>query len=103
MVRPIEAPSVVPSAVHPAPDAQPAQDEEVLPTPNTLAASGTMLPEMHLDIHVYAAKPVDRFVFVNMRKYTEGQTLKEGPKLERITPDGAVLIHQGLRFLLPRQ
>jgi general secretion pathway protein B len=101
MVRPIEAPSVAPAQT--ASGAQSAQDQEVLPTPNTLAASGTMLPEMHLDIHVYAAKPADRFVFVNMQKYTEGQTLKEGPKLERITPDGAVLNHQGLRFLLPRQ
>ena len=103
MVRPIDAPAVAPAAVRPAPEAQPAQDQEVLPTPNTLAASGTILPEMHLDIHVYAAKPADRFVFVNMQKYTEGQTLKEGPKLERITPDGAVLNHQGMRFLLPRQ
>lgn len=103
MVRPIEAPSVAPAAVQPAPQTQAARDQEVLPTPTSLAASGTALPDMHLDIHVYAPKPADRFVFVNMRKYTEGQTLKEGPTLERITPDGAVLNHQGLRFLLPRQ
>jgi general secretion pathway protein B len=100
MVRPIEAPAVAPALAQPAPQAQ---DEEVLPTSSSLAASGTVLPDMHLDIHVYAAQAADRFVFVNMRKYTEGQTLKEGPKLERITPDGAILNHQGLRFLLPRQ
>lgn len=100
MVRPIEAPAVAPAPVL---STQVAQDQEVLPTPQTLAASGTVLPDMHLDIHVFAAKPADRFVFVNMRKYTEGQTLKEGPRLERITPDGAILNHQGLRFLLPRQ
>lgn len=100
MVRPIEAPAVAPAPTQPTPVAQ---DQELLPTPTTLAASGTALPDMHLDIHVFAAKPADRFVFVNMRKYTEGQTLKEGPKLERITPDGAVLNQQGLRFLLPRQ
>jgi general secretion pathway protein B len=102
MVRPIEAPAVAPAPARQAPDAQAAQSQEVLPTPMTLAASGTTLPEMHLDIHVYSAKPAERFVFVNMRKYTEGQTLKEGPTLERITPDGAVLNQQGLRFLLPR-
>jgi len=100
MVRPIEAPAVAPA---PAQAAQPAQDQEVLPTPNDLAAGGTALPDLHLDIHVYSAKPADRFVFVNMRKYTEGQALKEGPTLERITPDGAVLNQHGLRFLLPRQ
>lgn len=102
MVRSIEAPAVAPAAVRSA-QTQLQQDQEVLPTPTTLAASGTVLPDMHLDIHVYAAAPADRFVFVNMRKYTEGQALKEGPTLERITPEGAVLNHQGLRFLLPRQ
>jgi general secretion pathway protein B len=104
LVRPIEAPAVTPATIPPqAQSAQPAQDEEVLPTPNDLAASGTSLPELHLDIHVYSARPADRFVFVNMRKYTEGQALKEGPTLERITAEGAVLNHQGLRYLLPRQ
>jgi general secretion pathway protein B len=102
MVRQIEAPAVAPAPVRSA-QTQLERDQEVLPTPGTLAASGTVLPDMHLDIHVYAAKPADRFVFVNMRKYTEGQTLKEGPTVERITADGAVLNHQGLRFLLPRQ
>jgi general secretion pathway protein B len=102
MVRPIQAPAVAPASVPPQPEAQPAQDE-VLPTPMDLAASGTSLPELHLDIHVYSAKPAERFVFVNMRKYTEGQALKEGPTLERITSDGAILNQHGLRFLLPRQ
>ena len=83
-------------------EAQAAQDE-VLPTATDLAASGKALPELHLDIHVYSGKPAERFVFVNMRKYTEGKALKEGPTLERITSEGAVLNHQGLRFLLPRQ
>jgi general secretion pathway protein B len=103
MVRPIEPPAVAPAAIQAAPQAQVAQDQEVLPTPQSLAASGAALPDMHLDIHVYAPKPADRFVFVNMRKYTEGQALKEGPTLERITPDGAILNQHGLRFLLPRQ
>jgi len=103
LVRPIEAPAVAPATIPPQAPAQAAQDQEVLPTPMDLAASGTALPELHLDIHVYSAKPADRFVFVNMRKYTEGQVLKEGPTLERITSEGAVLNHQGLRYLLPRQ
>jgi general secretion pathway protein B len=102
MVRPIQAPAVAPATIPAQGAAQPAQDE-VLPTQADLAASGTVLPDLHLDIHVYSAKPAERFVFVNMRKYTEGQALKEGPTLERITTDGAILNHHGLRFLLPRQ
>ena len=74
LVRPIDAPSVAPAAVPAQPQAQ-TQSEEVLPTQMDLAAGGTALPEMHLDIHVFAARPADRFVFVNMQKYTEGQAL----------------------------
>jgi general secretion pathway protein B len=103
LVRPIQAPAVAPATVPAQAAAQPAEDPEVLPTPMDLASSGTSLPELHLDIHVYSAKPAERFVFVNMRKYTEGQALKEGPTLERITADGAILNQHGLRFLLPRQ
>ena len=102
LVRPIEAPAVAPATIPPQTQAQ-AAPEEILPTQMDLAAGGTSLPEMHLDIHVYSGKPAERFVFVNMRKYTEGQALKEGPTLERITTDGAILNHHGLRFLLPRQ
>ena len=102
MVRPIQAPAVAPATIPPQAEAQAAPDE-ILPTPMDLAASGTSLPDLHLDIHVYSAKPAERFVFVNMRKYTEGQVLKEGPTLERITSEGAILNHQGLRYLLPRQ
>ncbi|MGO9931357.1 MAG: general secretion pathway protein GspB, partial [Steroidobacteraceae bacterium] len=61
------------------------------------------LPELHLDVHVYATKPADRFVYINMRKYHEGAALQEGPTIERIRRDGVVLQFQGLRFLLPRQ
>lgn len=102
LVRPVEAPAVAPAAVFPSRTAEPAS-AEVLPTPSDLAASGTVLPELHLDIHVYSANPAERFVFVNMRKYAEGQALSEGPMLERITPEGVVLNQRGLRFLLPRQ
>ena len=76
---------------------------ETLPTLDDLTASGTNLPELHLDIHVNAQNPGERFVFVNMRKYVEGETLKEGPTVERITAEGVVLNQRGLRFLLPRQ
>ncbi len=76
---------------------------EALPTHSNLIARGTHLPDMRLDIHVYSPNPQERFVFVNMRKYVEGQATSEGPLLERITAEGAVLNQNGTRFLLPRQ
>jgi len=81
-----------------------AENEEVLPTISEVSLSGSQaLPELHLDVHVYATKPADRFVYINNRKYHEGTKLEEGPTVERIRRDGVVLNDQGIRFLLPRQ
>jgi general secretion pathway protein B len=78
--------------------------EELLPSINEINLTGAQaLPELHLDVHVYATKPSERFVYINMHKYHEGATLQEGPTLERIRRDGVVLNYQGLRFVLPRQ
>jgi general secretion pathway protein B len=84
-------------------DAQ-SDNQEVLPTISEISLSGTQtLPELHLDVHVYATRPAERFVYINMRKYHEGAALQEGPTVERIRRDGVVLNYQGLRFILPRQ
>jgi general secretion pathway protein B len=77
---------------------------EVLPSINEInLADQPALANLHLDVHVYATQPSERFVYINMRKYREGATLAEGPVLERIRRDGVVLSYQGLRFVLPRQ
>ena len=103
MVRPIDAPSVAPLDSGTALQARQSAPNEMLPTLSDLTASGTSLPELHLDIHVHSGKSNERFVFVNMRKYVEGQALTEGPTVEEITTEGVVLNQHGLRFLLPRQ
>ena len=63
---------------------------------------GTALPQLRLDLHVFAARPEERFVMVNMHKLREGDTLPEGVRLDSITPEGAVMTYNGTRFLLPR-
>ncbi len=71
---------------------------------NELRANGTIvLPDLHLDIHVYSEQPEKRFVFVNMSRYREQARLAEGPLIREITPEGVVLEHLGNGFLLPRQ
>jgi general secretion pathway protein B len=65
-------------------------------------ASGTQLPQLRLDLHVFAARPEDRFVLINMHKLREGDTLPEGVRVDSITPEGAVLTFNGSKFLLPR-
>jgi len=64
--------------------------------------AGSNLPQLRLDLHVYAAKPQDRFALINMRKMHEGDTTPEGVRVENITPDGVVMSHNGQKFLLPR-
>jgi hypothetical protein len=44
-----------------------------------------------LDVLVYSAVPAERLVFINGRKYVEGQAVDGETVLEQITPDGAVL------------
>lgn len=91
---------------NPAAEQQPRRQsavEESLPTFNSLRAGGSLqLPDLHLDIHVYSERPAERFVFVNMGKYKEKETLSEGPAVREIIPEGVVLEHRGQRFLLPR-
>ena len=60
------------------------------------------LPPLHLDVHSYSANPANRFVVINMQRYRAGDTLKQGPKLISIVPDGVVLKYHGQEFLLPR-
>jgi general secretion pathway protein B len=95
IVSPIQGPTVEPVRTPPV-------YEENLPTVNDIIASGTQLPPLHLDIHVYANNPSDRFVFLNMKKYREGDTTSEGLLVEAIRRDDVVLSHQGKRFALPR-
>ncbi len=71
-----------------------------IPSRDEVIARGTQLPDLRLDLHVYAPKPADRFVFINMRKLREGESLPEGVRVEEITPGGAELTFRGKRFSL---
>ena len=94
--------TVTPGLISQHPESIP--DKELYPTLLELRASGAAnIPDLHLDIHVYNAAPEDRFVFINMSKYREGEQLPEGPVVASIAPDGVVLGHQGQFFLLPRE
>lgn len=91
----------------PAPATQaPNEAKAAVPT-NTfesMRADGTLnLPDLHLDIHVYSEQSGERFVFINMKKYRENETLSEGPSVREIAPEGVILEHRGNVFLLPRE
>jgi general secretion pathway protein B len=91
------------AAAPPGVSAEQATADARLPRFTDLVLRGELnVPHMHIDIHVFSTVAADRFVFVNMRKYTEGQATQEGPRIERIARDGVVMEHQGTRFFLPR-
>jgi len=71
-----------------------------LPSKDEVLAQGTQLPQLRLDLHVYAIDPAQRFVFINMRKLREGEALPEGVRVEQITKAGAELSYRGTRFTL---
>jgi general secretion pathway protein B len=97
----IDAPPPVPVAA--APTVQQANEDARLPRFADLVVRGELnVPHMHVDIHVFSAVAAERFVFINMRKYGEGQATQEGPRVERITRDGVVMDYQGQRFFLAR-
>jgi general secretion pathway protein B len=115
VAAPVAAPVATPEPA-PAPAAQPAAPAPAALAPAQLATADARLPRfsdlvirgelnvphMHLDIHVYSANTAERFVFINMRRYNEGEATQEGPRVERIVSDGVVMDHQGQRFFLSR-
>ena len=64
--------------------------------------SSAGLPDLHLDLHVFAERPRDRFVMINMHRLGEGDSLPNGVQVDEIRPDGVALSYHGTRFLLPR-
>ena len=78
-------------------------DAVALPNVAMLAAEGVAVPPLRLELHAFSAQPRARFVFINGRKYVEGDRLVEGPLLVAIEPTGAVLSHAGRRFLLVQE
>jgi general secretion pathway protein B len=64
---------------------------------------GGEVPELRLDLHVYADSPQERYALVNMHKVREGGAVPEGPRVVEITRDGVVLEWQGREFMLGRE
>ena len=92
------------SVASPEPAPQPALTiEEGVPSLGQMQAAGLVsVGGLRVDMHVYSGDASKRFVFVNMKKYREGDKLSEGPVVEEITPDGVIMSQQGNRFRLDR-
>jgi len=100
--RPLPAREAVVAGSSPPPAATPAYGN--LPTLVELTMAGTIsLDPLNMDMHVFSPQVAERFVFINMNKYREGDSLREGPVLKTITEDGVILDYQGRTFLVTRE
>jgi general secretion pathway protein B len=73
-----------------------------VPSRDEVLAQGTQLPELRLDLHVYDPDPARRFVFLNMRKLREGESLPEGVRLDAVNQTGARFSYRGTQFTIDR-
>jgi hypothetical protein len=53
-----------------------------------------------VQVVVYSDVPAQRMVFIDGRRYAEGDKVDPETVVERITPDGAVITRRGQRFAL---
>jgi general secretion pathway protein B len=60
------------------------------------------VPELTVNIHVYAPDPAQRVLYINNRQVREGEAVADGVYVESIVADGVVLQRLGTRFKLPR-
>ena len=96
-------PDPVRRETQPAAPASAANSLALLPSLDELRLNGEVdLPDMHVDIHVWSENSDERFVFINMDKYRERDSMRAGPVVTEITRDGVVLEYRGRRFMLPR-
>lgn len=60
------------------------------------------VPAYFMTVHVYDDDPSKRFVHINALRYAEGEETRDGLRVERIIPEGAVLSYLGNPFFVRR-
>jgi general secretion pathway protein B len=78
------------------------QAESTAALPN-FSDLGGELPQLRLDLHVFADRPASRYALINMHMVHEGDVLPEGPTVVEIYRDGVELSYRGTQFMLRPQ
>jgi general secretion pathway protein B len=98
-LNPADNEPAVPASGSPA-EREPASRYAGLPSFNDV---GGDLPNLRLDLHVFAQRPADRYALINMHRVREGDSLPEGPRVLAITREGVALDYRGQQFMLRPQ
>ena len=99
-----ETGSAVPVNAIPAATAKVPATAEIWPPPSLRmlpAEFRRSLPAINVDVHVFSEAPEKRFVLINSKQYREGDQLDEGPLLEAIISEGAILHFRDQTFIIP--
>lgn len=56
-------------------------------------------PVISLDVHSYDSAPQKRFIMIAGKRYNEGDTLREGPHIVQIVPEGVIFEFRGEQTL----
>jgi general secretion pathway protein B len=73
----------------------------ILPAPPVVAQPAQPdTSKLKLEVLSYSDVAAQRLVFINGRRYREGDTVEGGARIEEIREDGVVLSDQGQRFTL---
>lgn len=95
--RPLPAPAPAANIAPAAPPPAPVKFLRAMPPEFRRA-----LPELVVNIHIYAPLAAERILYINNRQYHAGARVNDDIVVEEIVEDGAVLNYRGQRFKLPR-
>ena len=88
--------SATPASVQSAP----APLATAVPVPRASPSLAEVIPTLTLNAHIYSEVKEERIVYIDNRRYVEGQRVNGLYLLEAITPQGVLLSYQGERELL---
>jgi hypothetical protein len=99
VARPVSPPTAAPAAPV-SPSGSVAVPAAKTPTVEGTAPPAVETPKLQIQAVVYSDVPAQRMVFIDGRRYAEGDKIDAETVVERITPEGAVVTRRGQRFAL---
>jgi hypothetical protein len=96
-----EPPAASPAPRRPPPPPPKAQAPTLTPPVTPVRPAAAPEPAgLKLEALIYAEAPAERTIFINGRKYVEGDSIEGRLRVEEIQEEGVVLSEEGRRFTL---
>ena len=99
VATPAAPPAQVPAAVSPPTPAR-AQPPQPAAPPQPASPPAVETLKLQVQVVLYSEVPAERLVFIDGKRYAEGDKVDADTVVERITPQGAVVVRNGQSFTL---